>query len=172
MEAQLAKVLAELQEIKARLGLNSTTSHQPPSQDKPWTPKSERQKTGRSSGAQPGHPGKTLKIVEHPDEIVTLPVTGHCGCGQAWDTVIVSDELARQVLDLPEIRLHAVEYRAQVKVCPSCHHREQASFQLTFLVKCSMAPHPWTGGLPQRGALRSAQTYSKHSGSRLWSKAQ
>ncbi|SMB78136.1 transposase [Deinococcus hopiensis KR-140] len=121
-------MLAELQEIKARLCLNSTTSHQPPSQDKPWTPKSERQKTGRSSGAQPGHKGKTLKMVEHPDEVVTLPVTGHCGCGQAWDTVTVSDELARQVLDLPEIRLHAVEYRAQVKVCPTCHHREQASF--------------------------------------------
>lgn len=128
MEAQLAKVLAELQEIKTRLGLNSTTSNQPPSQDKPWAPKSERLKTGRSSGAQPGHTGKTLKMALHPDEIVTLPVTGHCGCGQAWDTVMVSDELARQVLDLPEIRLHAVEYRAQVKVCPSCHHREQASF--------------------------------------------
>ena len=121
-------MLAELQEIKARLGLNSTTSNQPPSQDKPWTPKSERQKTGRSSGAQPGHPGKTLKMVEHPDEVVTLPVTGHCGCGHAWDTVTVSDELARQVLDLPEIRLHAVEYRAQVKICPTCQHREQAIF--------------------------------------------
>ncbi|MFB9995468.1 IS66 family transposase [Deinococcus oregonensis] len=114
--------------MKARLGLNSTTSHRPPSQDKPWMPKSERQKTGRSSGAQPGHSGKTLKMVDHPDEVVTLRVRGHCGCGQAWDSIPVSDELARQVLDLPEIRLHAVEYRAQVKVCPTCHHREQASF--------------------------------------------
>jgi len=128
LEAQLAKVLVELQEIKARLRLNSTTSNQPPSQDKPWTPKSERQKTGRSSGAQPGHPGKTLKMVEHPDEVVTLPVTGHCGCGQTWDMVAVSNELTRQVLDLPEIRLHAVEYRTQVKICPTCHHREQAAF--------------------------------------------
>jgi len=128
LEAQLAIVVAELQETKARLGLDSTTSHQPPSQDKPWIPKSERQKTGRSSGAQPGHRGTTLKMVECPDEVVTLPVTGHCGCGQTWDTVAVSDELARQVLDLPEIRLQAVEYRAQVKVCPTCHHREQAAF--------------------------------------------
>ncbi|UQN10721.1 IS66 family transposase [Deinococcus sp. QL22] len=128
LEAQLAKVLADLQEVKARLALNSTTSHQPPSQDKSWTPKSERQKSGRTSGAQPGHPGKTLKMVEHPDEVVTLPVTGHCGCGHAWDTVTVRDELARQVLDLPEIRLHVVEYRAQVKICPTCHCREQATF--------------------------------------------
>ncbi len=67
-------------------------------------------------------------MTEHPDQLITLPVTGHCGCGQAWDTVTVTDELARQVLDLPEIRLQAVEYRAQVKVCPTCHHREQASF--------------------------------------------
>ncbi|WP_371827340.1 DUF6444 domain-containing protein [Deinococcus sp. QL22] len=74
-------MLAELQDLKARLGPNSRTSNRPPSQDKPWSPKTERQKTGRSSGAQPDHPGKTLKMVDHPDEVVTPAVIGHCGCG-------------------------------------------------------------------------------------------
>jgi transposase len=121
-------VLAELREIKARLGLDSTTSHQPASQDKPWKTKSERQKGIRPSGGQVGHPGKTLKMVEHPDEVVTLPLQGHCGCGQSWGEVEVTDLLARQVHDLPELRLQVTEYQAEVKVCPQCQRREQALF--------------------------------------------
>jgi len=107
--------------------VTSQTSNQPPSQDKPWV-KSERQKSSRSSGGQRGHPGKTLKMNEHPDEIRTLPITGQCGCGQVWDAVAVHDLLARQVHDLPDIRLHVTEYQAEVKICPHCHHREQAPF--------------------------------------------
>ena len=110
------------------MGQESQTSHQPPSQDKPWRSKSERQKSDRSSGAQRGHPGKTLKMVEHPDEVVTLPLTGHCGCGQAWEGIEVADHLARQIHDLPEIRLHVTEYQAEVKVCPHCQQRCQAPF--------------------------------------------
>ena len=121
-------MLKRLQELEARLGQDSQTSHQPPSQDQPWKPKSERQKGGRPSGGQVGHRGKTLKIAEHPDEVVTLPVNGHCGCGQSWADVEVVDLLARQVHDLPEIRLHVTEYQAEVKVCPHCQQREQASF--------------------------------------------
>ena len=57
LEARIAELEAELRAIKALLGLDSTTSNQPPS-DPPWKPKSERQKSVRSSGGQKGHPGK------------------------------------------------------------------------------------------------------------------
>jgi len=117
-----------LRELKARLGLDSETSHQPPSQDKAWKQHSERQKTGRSSGGQSGHPGKTLKMVDHPDKVVKLPLTGYCECGQSWGDVEVTDLLARQVHDLPELRLQVTEYQAEVKVCPHCQQREQALF--------------------------------------------
>ena len=83
LEAQLAEVLGRLHALEARLAQDSRTSGQPPSQDKPWTPKSERQKTGRSSGAQRGHVGKTLKIAGHADEVLSLLLTGHCTYGQA-----------------------------------------------------------------------------------------
>ena len=121
-------MLPELRAIKAQLGRDSTTSSQPPSQDKPWTPRSERQKTGRSSGAQRGHVGQTLKMAEHPDEIVVLPLTGHCACGQAWGSVAPQTQVARQVHDLPELQLRVTEYRADVKVCPGCRHRQQTPF--------------------------------------------
>lgn len=121
-------MLNRLQELEARLAQDSQTSHQPPSQDQPWKQRSERQKGVRSTGGQPGHRGKTLKMAEHPDEVVTLTVGGHCGCGQSWADVEVVDRLARQVHDLPEIRLHVTEYQAEVKICPCCQQREQARF--------------------------------------------
>ena len=134
-------MLARVQELEAQLAQTSTTSSQPPSQDKPWLPKSERQKSNRSSGAQRGHPGKTLKMSEHPDEIRTLPVTGQCSCGQSWDAVAVSDLLARQVHDLPEVRLHVTEYQAQVKICPHCAYREQAAFPADVPGQVQYGPH-------------------------------
>ncbi|WP_245619438.1 DUF6444 domain-containing protein, partial [Deinococcus marmoris] len=85
LQARLDELELRLLTLEARLAATSRTSSQPPSQDKPWVPKSERQKSNRSSGGQRGHPGKTLKMSEHPDEIRTLPVTGQCGCGQPWD---------------------------------------------------------------------------------------
>ena len=128
LEARIAELEGELRSIKARLGLDSTTSNQPPSKDLPWKPKSERQKSERSSGGQPGHPGKTLKFSDEPDEIQPLPLTGECGCGHPWETVDVTHHLARQVHDLPELRLHITEYQAEVKICPQCGCQGQASF--------------------------------------------
>lgn len=90
--------------------------------------KSERQKTERSSGGQPGHPGQTLKMVHDPDDVVVLHLTGCCACGHDWEGVGVIDLLARQVHDLPELRLHVTEYQAEVKVCPGCRERGQAAF--------------------------------------------
>ncbi|MCD0160533.1 IS66 family transposase [Deinococcus sp. 6YEL10] len=128
LEEQIAALLKRLQELEGRQAKTSHTSNQPPSQDKPRQPKSERQKTGRSSGAQPDHPGTTLKMSAHPDHTVHLPVTGHCGCGQVWDDVPVDTQVTRQVHDLPAWQLQVTEYRADVKICPGCHHRQRAPF--------------------------------------------
>ncbi len=90
-------MLGRLQDLEARLAQDSRTSSQPPSKDNPWAPKSERQKTGRSSGAQRGHASKTLKMAEHPDEVVSLTLNGSCACGQDWETVAIQGQMARQV---------------------------------------------------------------------------
>jgi len=123
--------MAEVQDLKAHVQADSTTSSAPPSTDKPWKPQSERVKTDRPSGGQAGHIGKTLEMSAQPDEVIVLPVTGHCACGQAWDEVPVQDRLARQVFDLPETRLHVTEFQAEVKICPCCTARQQAVFPTT-----------------------------------------
>ncbi|ABF44030.1 transposase IS66 (plasmid) [Deinococcus geothermalis DSM 11300] len=128
LRQELERLKAELRELKSRLKRDSETSNQPPSKDPPWKPKSERQKSERSSGGQRGHPGKTLKFSDEPDDIQPLPLTGQCGCGQAWDEVKATEHLARQVHDLPELRLHITEFQAEVKICPRCGCRGQAAF--------------------------------------------
>ena len=120
--------MAEVQDLKARLARDSQTSSQPPSRDKPWKSRSERSSSGKSTGGQVGHPGKTLKMSEHIDEVVVLPLKGLCSCGYAWEQVCAQESMARQVHDLPEIRLQVTEYQAEVKVCPRCATRGQAAF--------------------------------------------
>ncbi|WP_407540906.1 IS66 family transposase [Deinococcus radiomollis] len=134
-------LIVENQSLKAQLSADSTTSSQPPSTDKPWKPLSERVKTGRPSGGQPGHIGKTLEMSAHPDTVIVLPVTGQCACGQAWDEVPVQDRLARQVHDLPETRLHVTEYLAEVKICPCCTVRQQAPFPASVPGQVQYGPH-------------------------------
>ena len=67
-------------------------------------------------------------MAEHVDEVVSLPLTGHCACGTPWEGVHTRGQVARQVHDLPELRLQVTEYRADVKVCPGCRHRHHAPF--------------------------------------------
>ena len=120
MTAERDRLMVEIQELKAQVGADSSTSNVPPSQDKPWKPLSERIKTGRLPGGQPGHVGKTLEMSAQPDTVIVFPVSGQCACGHSWDDVPVQDRLARQVHDLPETRLHVTEYQVEVKICSHC----------------------------------------------------
>ena len=72
--AETRKLLAEkdavIAELKEQLGKNSQNSSKPPSSDgyRKARPVSNREKTGRKAGAQPGHPGHGLKMPK-PDVI-------------------------------------------------------------------------------------------------------
>jgi len=70
LRAEVAGLRAEAVELKWRLGMNSSNSGKPPSSDgykkKPRLT-NLREKTGKQSGGQEGHEGKTLRQVETPD---------------------------------------------------------------------------------------------------------
>src|SRR5205823_2700181 len=86
-----------------------------------------RGKSGKKSGGQPGHQGRTLMMVEQPDEIVML-APNHCEpCQQDLSLEMSCREERMQVWDLPVIRLQVTEYRTQVKVCPCCQAETRAN---------------------------------------------
>lgn len=121
---QVATLTARVAELEARLNQDSHNSHKPPSSDglakKPARSRSLRQRSGKKSGGQPGHPGTSLMLVDHPTERkVWAPVAcGACGASLAEAEVVGRER--RQTVDLPEPRLEVVEHEAQHKICPAC----------------------------------------------------
>src|SRR5438105_3884361 len=70
--AQIAALTARVEQLETRLGGHSQNSHRPPSSDGPRKPpRSQRARSGKAPGGQPGHPGQTLAMSEAPDRVVT-----------------------------------------------------------------------------------------------------
>lgn len=118
-----------LDQLENRLKQDSHNSHQPPSSDgyaKP-APKSLREKSGRSPGGQPGHPGHTLEAVAHPDQRILHPLR-RCARGHPLLAEPVIGYEKRQVFDLPVLGIEVVEHQAEVKVCPACEGSATAAF--------------------------------------------
>ena len=133
LEAEVRALRRQLQALKDRCALNSRNSSKPPASDglaKP-APKSLRTRTGRRPGGQPGHPGRTLQPVPHPDHI-RVHELGRCPCGECAGRSLrqepVVDYEKRQVFELPPKALEVTEHRAEVKRCPVSGCLVSASF--------------------------------------------
>jgi transposase len=116
----IATLKARVAGLERRLGKDSSNSSRPPSSDglgKPPAPRRQRRGGGRAPGKQPGAPGAHLAQVADPDEVVVhRPVT--CGgCGGDLTLAPVTGVEARQVFDLPEVRLWVREHRAERRQC-------------------------------------------------------
>ena len=73
--ALLLAYAARIAELERRLGLNSSNSGKPPSSDglkKPVRVASLREASGKPTGGQQGHPGKTLRQTATPDATSTI----------------------------------------------------------------------------------------------------
>ncbi len=120
---------AQVQTLQQQLAQNSGNSSKPPSSDgyqKP-APKSLRTSSGKKSGGQPGHEGKTLSRVKDPDRVIVHSIDS-CPCGADLSMTLAQDYESRQVFDLPEPKLEVTEHRCEIKECPDCGERITASF--------------------------------------------
>ena len=103
--------------------------HTPSSAQGVLKPMSQRTKTGKKSGGQPGHKGHTLQKVAEPDAIQDHRPDACPRCGQNLKDLESRFVEARQVVDLPEvIRLLTVEHRAHQVCCPGCNAKVKADF--------------------------------------------
>ncbi len=134
----LAKALESLEQANARIkhlegqaAKDSHNSSKPPSTNGFKEPvrktQSLREKSGKQSGGQPGHPGRTLMMVQQPDQTVLL-TPEHCPqCHQDLSQAWLCRRERVQVFDLPTVELQVTEYDVEVKVCPCCQAETRAA---------------------------------------------
>ncbi len=118
-----AALQADNAALRARLGTNSRNSSKPPSSDGPGVkphPKSQRTKSGRKPGGQPGHVGHSLRLVDEPDEVVVHSPVKCQACGQSLGQVPAARRERRQVVDIPPIKVRVIEHQVETKCCPGC----------------------------------------------------
>ena len=85
-QALIAQLQERIAELERRLGLNSGNSGKPPSSDglkKPVRVSSLRERSGKKTGGQNGHPGETLRRSETPDATIDHFPQTCAGCGEA-----------------------------------------------------------------------------------------
>jgi transposase len=121
---------AEMQKLRDELARNSRNSGKPPSSDGLKKPgrNNLRRKTGRRSGGQKGHAGRTLKMVEQPDHVQLHQVSVCPQCATDLQAVESGGHERRQVFDIPPVQIEVTEHQAEIKVCPRCGERVKAEF--------------------------------------------
>ena len=111
LERENATLRDRIAELERSAALDSTTSSKPPASDglrkKSGTQRrtrSQRGKSGRPSGGQPGHKGTTLARTESPDHVVDHDPSACSGCGAP----------------LSDADLEVTEHRAHRCLCGAC----------------------------------------------------
>jgi transposase len=79
--------------------------------------RARRADSGRRPGKQPGTPGAYLSMAGHADEVVVHAPERCAGCGADLTDAQVTATWARQVFDLPQLRLVVTEHRAERRRC-------------------------------------------------------
>lgn len=126
LTAEVKLLRAEVVELKRRLDADSSNSSRPPSSDSPFTKKpakarSSRQVTGRKPGKQPGDPGVSRSLSDHPDRIVHIDPVACADCHGSLTAATARMADRRQVVDLPPVASPMVtEYRLGAKTCRCC----------------------------------------------------
>ena len=128
LQAENERLSRENEELRARLNLNSKNSSKPPSSDGLKKPiKNSRKKSGKPSGGQFGHKGRTLEKVQNPDEVVEYKTPSTCECGRSMDNVETVKK-TRQVFDIPKPKITVTEHVTYETVCPGCGKVHETDF--------------------------------------------
>jgi transposase len=137
----IAQLTARIEHLEGQRAKDSHTSSKPPSTDGLIAPvrktQSLREKSGKKSGGQPGHPGNTWMLVEQPDQTVLLTPEQCQHCRQDLSQVAHCRRERVQVFDLPTLHLHVTQYHGEVKACPCCQAETRADLPEGITLACA-----------------------------------
>jgi transposase len=115
----IADLKKELEELKKPVVTkDSTNSSLPPSKDLVPRTRSQRVKSGKKSGGQPGHAGHHRQWNPNPDKLVLIQ-DEHCAA--SLSEVEGSVGKRAQEVDIPAITPITTEYHQIIKICPCGH---------------------------------------------------
>ncbi len=129
--AKIDELTERVNELENKLAKNSKNSSKPPSSDglkKIKRTQSQRKKTGKKSGGQHGHAGKTLEMRANPDKVKKLCVKTCACCGTSLMRTEAKGYESRQKFEIPKPEVKVTEYRAEIKDCPNCGKSNKAVF--------------------------------------------
>lgn len=130
MKEEITQLKERVKTLEERVNKNSSNSSKPPSSDglqKP-NPKSLRGKSGKKRGGQPGHKRSVLEKHPEPDKVIYHAIKQCEYCDQSLQDIEPTDYEARQVFDVPPIKIEITEHRAEQKICPCCQKLNTANF--------------------------------------------
>jgi transposase len=129
-QENITQILERVKQLEGQAAKDSHNSSKPPSSNGFKEPvrktQSLREKSGKKSGGQPGHPGRTLMMVEQPDQTIPLTPAQCQHCQHDLSLASLSRRERVQVFDLPSIHLQVTEYQVEVKACPCCQAETRA----------------------------------------------
>jgi transposase len=122
----------EIESGALRVERDLHNSSLPPSLDLPWkkvklTP-SLRKKSGLSVGGQVGHPGSTLRQVEHPDHLIIHEPEVCQQCNASLEQAQPQNIIRRQVFDIEDGRVKVTEHRTEARSCTQCGTLTRSAF--------------------------------------------
>lgn len=128
LQAHVAQLEAEVQDLRARLHLHSGNSSLPPSANPPSAPAPvAKPPTGRKPGGQPGHPGHhRLRLPpERVNQVIAHVPTRCAHCHGPLPVQAGPHDPTptwHQVAELPEVLAVVTEHQGQARTCPRCRH--------------------------------------------------
>jgi transposase len=110
---RLEQANARVKHLEGQAAKDSHNSSKPPSsngfKDPVRKTASLREQSGKKSGGQPGHTGKTLRMGEHPDQTVLLTPERCEHCQQDLRSAPLARTERVQKVDLPSVHLEVTQ---------------------------------------------------------------
>jgi transposase len=117
----IVELKKEIEALKQPVRKDSTNSSIPTSKEQIPRTRSQRKKSGKKAGGQPGHQGHQRERHPHPDKMVMVQAS-HCShCGTSLALVEGTIGSIAQQVDLPPMTPLITEYQQVIKVC-ACGH--------------------------------------------------